>query len=145
MLLGGVSTAMLHDAPCAVLLARPPRYGRFPTRILVGVDGSPASMEAARVAESVADRFGSELIFAAATGGKEIDLEPIHALTPHFIRHPWRPVDALVDLADAYDLLVVGSRGLHGLASLGSVSERVAHRARSSVLVVRSAHEGGST
>ena len=35
------------------------------------------------------------------------------------------------------DLLVVGSRGLHGLRSLGSVSERVAHQARSSVLIVR--------
>lgn len=35
------------------------------------------------------------------------------------------------------DLVVVGSRGLHGLVGLGSVSERVAHRARCSVLVVR--------
>ena len=45
------------------------------------------------------------------------------------------PVHALSD-ADA-DLVVVGSRGLHGLRALGSVSERVAHRARASVLVVR--------
>ena len=35
------------------------------------------------------------------------------------------------------DLLVVGSRGLHGVRALGSVSERVAHRAPCSVLVVR--------
>jgi nucleotide-binding universal stress UspA family protein len=33
--------------------------------------------------------------------------------------------------------LVGGSRGLHGLKALGSGSERVAHQARSSVLVVR--------
>jgi nucleotide-binding universal stress UspA family protein len=33
--------------------------------------------------------------------------------------------------------VVVGSRGLHGFPALGSVGERVAHRARSSVLVVR--------
>jgi hypothetical protein len=33
--------------------------------------------------------------------------------------------------------VIVGCRGLHGLASLGSVSERVAHRAVSPVLVVR--------
>jgi nucleotide-binding universal stress UspA family protein len=32
---------------------------------------------------------------------------------------------------------VVGSRGLQGMRSLGSVSERVAHEARCSVLVVR--------
>jgi nucleotide-binding universal stress UspA family protein len=34
------------------------------------------------------------------------------------------------------DILVVGSRGLHGLKSLGSISERVAHQAACSVLVV---------
>ena len=34
-------------------------------------------------------------------------------------------------------LVVVGSRGLHGLAALGSVSERVAHSAACSTLVVR--------
>src|ERR671912_753111 len=48
-----------------------------------------------------------------------------------------KPVEALVDLSEEADLLVVGSRGLHGPAALGSVSERVAHRAASSVLVVR--------
>jgi nucleotide-binding universal stress UspA family protein len=37
----------------------------------------------------------------------------------------------------AADLLVLGSRGLHGLAALASVSERVAKRAFCSVLVVR--------
>jgi nucleotide-binding universal stress UspA family protein len=31
----------------------------------------------------------------------------------------------------------VGSRGLHGVRALGSVSERVAHDARCSVLVIR--------
>lgn len=34
-------------------------------------------------------------------------------------------------------LIVLGSRGLHGIRALGSVSERVAHRAPCSVLVVR--------
>ena len=47
------------------------------------------------------------------------------------------PVVALVEAARDADLLVVGSRGLHGLKALGSVSERVAHDAACSVLVVR--------
>ena len=34
-------------------------------------------------------------------------------------------------------ILIVNGRGLHGLIALGSVSERVAHLAPSSVLVVR--------
>ena len=48
------------------------------------------------------------------------------------------PVEALVDASRDAGLLVVGSRGLHGLRALGSVSERVAHSAACSVLVVRS-------
>jgi nucleotide-binding universal stress UspA family protein len=40
--------------------------------------------------------------------------------------------------------LVVGSRGLGGVRALGSVSERVAHRAPVSVLVVRSGEPGAS-
>jgi nucleotide-binding universal stress UspA family protein len=55
--------------------------------------------------------------------------------------HARPPVDALVAASAEADLLVIGSRGLHGLASLGSVSERVAHRAHCSVLVVRGTRE----
>ena len=40
-------------------------------------------------------------------------------------------------LEDGGDLIVVGSRGLHGLRALGSVSERVAHGADATVLVAR--------
>lgn len=36
------------------------------------------------------------------------------------------------------DRVGLGNRGLHGVRALGSVSERVAHRASCSVLVVRS-------
>ena len=44
MLLGGMSTALLHEAPCSVLLARRPRFGPFPASILCGVDGSDQSL-----------------------------------------------------------------------------------------------------
>jgi nucleotide-binding universal stress UspA family protein len=47
------------------------------------------------------------------------------------------PVEVLLTAAEGADLLVVGSRGLHGVSALGSVSERVAHGARCSVLVAR--------
>jgi nucleotide-binding universal stress UspA family protein len=46
-------------------------------------------------------------------------------------------VNVLAAASESADLVVVGSRGLHGLKALGRVSERVAHQARSSVLVVR--------
>jgi nucleotide-binding universal stress UspA family protein len=137
MLLGGMSTALLHEAPCSVLLARTPRFGPFPASILCGVDGSDQSLVAAEAAKDVAERFGAELVFVAATGGKPIDFERIRKLGSDVIEDDRRPVEALVDLSGEADLLVVGSRGLHGPAALGSVSERVAHRAASSVLVVR--------
>jgi nucleotide-binding universal stress UspA family protein len=137
MLLGGVATELLHNAPCSVLLARKPKFGEFPSSIIVGVDGSEQSLAAAAVGRSIAERFGSEHVIVAATGGKGVDLEPIRAFSPYFVADPGRPVEALTELSKEADLLVVGSRGLHGPAALGSVSERVGHRASCSVLVVR--------
>jgi nucleotide-binding universal stress UspA family protein len=46
-------------------------------------------------------------------------------------------VHALHVLSEEADLVVVGSRGLRGIRALGSVSERIAHEARCSVMVVR--------
>jgi nucleotide-binding universal stress UspA family protein len=50
-----------------------------------------------------------------------------------------RPVDAILDLAreQQASMIIMGSRRVGGLRALGSVSERVAHRARSSVLIIR--------
>lgn len=120
-----------------MLLARKPHFGEFPSSIIVGVDGSEHSLAAAAVAKSIADRFGSEYVIVAATGGKSIDLEPIQELSPYFVTDPGHPVEALTELSKEADLLVLGSRGLHGPKALGSVSERIGHRASCSVLVVR--------
>jgi nucleotide-binding universal stress UspA family protein len=49
------------------------------------------------------------------------------------------PGDALLDVAgqENADLIVVGSRGMHGIARvLGSVPNKVSHHARCSVLIV---------
>jgi nucleotide-binding universal stress UspA family protein len=46
ILLGGVATELLHNAPCATLCAREPRFGEFPSSVIVGVDGSPQSLAA---------------------------------------------------------------------------------------------------
>lgn len=137
ILLGSVATAMLHDATCAVLVARTPEEpDAFPRTILVGYDGSSTALDAAAVGERLGQQLGTPVRSLAATGGKPLTLE----------RFPWRedlewdeghPVKALVTASRDADLLIVGSRGLHGLAALGSVSERVAHRAECSVLVVR--------
>jgi len=141
MVLGGVATELLHRAPCSVLFAREPHFGEFPSSILVGIDGSAPSLDAWRVARSIADRFDAELVAVAAQGGKGTDVRKVQELDPDLILDPRTPVDTLAELSKEADLLIVGSRGLHGPKALGSVSERVAHRAAGSVLVVRNTQE----
>jgi nucleotide-binding universal stress UspA family protein len=135
ILIGGVAGELLHKAPCSVLIARPCPSSDFPRTLVVGHDGSPQADDALAAARQLATRFGSPLQVVVALRGKVVNFSPA--------RMPWaetvdqRAVEALVEAADAADLLVVGSRGLHGLKALGSVSERVAHNASCSVLVVR--------
>jgi nucleotide-binding universal stress UspA family protein len=135
--IGGTASALLHDAPCSVLLARRPlHHEAFPSSIVVGVDGSSESLRALEAAVELGQRLRIGVRRVAATGGKPVDTEGLSAVTDL----EWdarKPLNALLAAAEDAHLVVVGNRGLHGLAALGSVSERVAHRARSSVLVVR--------
>jgi nucleotide-binding universal stress UspA family protein len=137
IMVGGVAGQLLHDAPCSVLIARPPATGsQFPRAIAAGADGSPQSAAAVDVARYLARRFAAPLAVITAGGGKDVDLAATEAQSEVKVVDA-HPVEALVEASAEADILVVGSRGLHGLRSLGSVSERVAHRARCSVLVVR--------
>ncbi len=116
--LGSVATRVLHRAPCSVHVARRPQEGTWsPRAIVVGGDGSAASETALAVARALGSRLGAT----------------VEAVT---IEHN-RAAHGLVEAAAGADLLVVGNRGLHGARALGSVSERVAHDASCSVLVVR--------
>jgi nucleotide-binding universal stress UspA family protein len=141
--LGGVATTMLHEAPCPVLVARTASTpGRFPSSIALGVDGSPASEAAAAAAFELRDRFGATVRPVVAAGGKGVDSESVRRIVGEVVSEPRPPVEALVAASQEADLLIVGSRGLHGVRALGSVSERIAHQAGCSVLVVRPAQPG---
>jgi nucleotide-binding universal stress UspA family protein len=145
---GSVATAMVHHAPCSVLIARPPASGEFLGVIVHAADGSADSLDAARVAGEIGARHGSKVISvnvsddpsagralseeAAALlerAGADADVEALRG-SPH------RGIEEFASSARA-SLVVVGSRGMTGLKALGSVSERVAHRSPCSVLVVR--------
>lgn len=139
---GSVGTALLHEATCAVLAVRPGAGGDgAPRSIAVAVDGSDCSLRALAAAVEVAERTGASLAAWIATDGDELDPASAKAAVEQaapgvevVVSHQ-KPVDALA--GTAADLLVIGSRGLSGPKALGSVSERVAHKARCSVLVVR--------
>jgi nucleotide-binding universal stress UspA family protein len=143
IILGSTATELIHKAPSSVLIAR--KAGPdFPRRIVAGVDGSPQSAAAYSVARHLSKRFSAELWPVVAhgnTGGVDKQLVA-KIIDYHHEDLPGEPVQAIVAAAADADLVVVGSRGLHGLKALGSVSERVAHRAHCSTLVVR---EGAST
>jgi nucleotide-binding universal stress UspA family protein len=137
IVVGSTATNLIHSAPCAVLVAR--AHGApYPRRVTVGVDGSPASARAYAAAQQVAERFGADLTVVVAEGDETLDLGAVSSVVGdgfHVISE--KPVPTLIAASADADLLVVGSRGLTGLRALGSVSERVAHGAACSVVVVR--------
>lgn len=116
IMLGDTSTELLHDASCSILIARPAADGAWrPRRVIAATDGSPPAVLALAAADDIGVRLG-------------VDVEVVSDA-----QHPARD---LVERSREADLLVLGSRGLHGLRAIGSVSERVAHHAACSVLVV---------
>ncbi|MDF2749847.1 MAG: UspA domain protein [Gaiellaceae bacterium] len=137
VVLGSTATELVHKAPCSVLVART-AGADFPSRLAVGVDGSAESAAAHATAKALSDRFGASLWPVVAHGGGAVDRGEVERIVGvHREDSPHGAVAALLAASAESDLLVVGSRGLHGLRALGSVSERIAHRARCSVLVVR--------
>jgi nucleotide-binding universal stress UspA family protein len=114
--------AAVHQSPVPVLVARRPSGGRAVTeRIVVAVDGSPEASEAMTVARALGRRHGSAL--------SDLRLGPDEPDVPAAIVRGAVTLDAT--------LVVTGSRGLSGIAALGSVSERVAAEAHCSVLILR--------
>lgn len=160
---GSVSAAVLrgswapvalvpHDAP-----AVPDRC--FGSRVVVGLDGSPASLSALEWGVAQAQEWGSVLVpvvvstlkgrapsaltertsdLTAAVwsavrdaGGTSLEVHP------HFLEG--QPAACLMEFTEPEDLLVVGSRGRGGVSSLllGSTGLTVAEQGCSSVVVVR--------
>jgi nucleotide-binding universal stress UspA family protein len=146
---GSVTSAMAHHAPCSVLIARKSKDGaEFPSRILHAGDGSPESQQAARVAGVIASRRGGSVatlhINDDGTSPSQLAEEAVSLIEatgvePVTLAKEGSPHREIVETANSMgtSLIVLGSRGLKGLKALGSVSERVAHQAPCSVLIVR--------
>jgi nucleotide-binding universal stress UspA family protein len=137
---GGHDVEALHDVPCSLLIARPGWGPAHPDRVVVGVDGSPASRAAETVARSLAGRLGCEVVPVVALG-KDVDLAVLRAERDDALLHPGPLLEAVVSAATSRSLIVVGRVREDGHRRGGDLAERVVYAARCSVLVV--AHEPG--
>jgi nucleotide-binding universal stress UspA family protein len=153
IVLGGTASAAVHRAHVPVLVARrPPNPDTpFPERILVASDGSPDAERAVELAARIGHRAGADLYLltseplshgdAARVSADAVELTTALGAEPTVVRTSGHPDERIIETADSeqVSLVVLGSRGLSGMRALGSVSERVAHRASCSVLVARPA------
>lgn len=150
IMIGSVASAVLHRSPVPVLVARPaPEGAAFPGRILLANDGSLASRSAASIAARLAVRHDAHIAIVAAydhAAATPRELSQVAAtVRVEAATEPARfghdgPAHRVADEA-ARDfgatLVVTGSRGLAGVAAIGSASERIAHAVPCSVLIVR--------
>jgi nucleotide-binding universal stress UspA family protein len=148
--LGSTASEAVHDTERPLLIARPlDEESAFPRSILVATDGSEESWAPCRTAAGLAASFDSELAMVHVGNGEREERR--HAVEeqvaaagralgsePELIRQDGRATDSILRAAGRRNatLLVVGRRGLKGLKALGSVSERIVHGARCSVLLV---------
>jgi nucleotide-binding universal stress UspA family protein len=164
LLLGSVSTKVAKEAKCSVLVMKKRIEGVF--KILLGFDGSVESRKALEFVADFGKRLNAEVdpisvvnIPMAPEGivGADIDRweremkkladEAAATLRSRGIQSEGKVsnyIDVARALSDegekgAYDLLVVGNRGLGKLRSLflGSVASGVANSAKTNVLIVR--------
>jgi nucleotide-binding universal stress UspA family protein len=157
IMLGNVATRIAHRSDRPLLVARRTvDDSDFPQGILLATDGSAGSWAAARIATQVAKARRSELRVAHIPTGahperrREVvkQLAMIERATgdaAEVSETPGQPAERIAEAARAHlsSLIVIGRRGLKGLKALGSVSERVVHRAPCSVLVVPPEPDGG--
>lgn len=166
MLLGSVSSALVHHAYCpvAVIHDDADMADRLDAPVVVGVDGSTASETATALAFDEAARRKVELVAAHAWSdtiaietpgityqtmqglGEEVLAERLAGWQERYpdvnVRRVVacdRPAHQLLELSEEAQLVVVGSHGRGGFAGmlLGSVSTKVVNEAHIPVIVAR--------
>ncbi len=153
--LGSIADQVKNHTEASVLVAKSPARTRH---VLMATDGSAESKRACGLGLHLAQKWGSQPtilhVIETPTGWeahentkrvrKQFAGLGYHAGAPSpsfllSLGHPAGRIIAFAKERDA-DLIVMGSRGRSGLVSLvaGSVSNRVAHDAPTSVLLVKS-------
>jgi nucleotide-binding universal stress UspA family protein len=150
ILTGSTASAVLHRCSVPVLVARRPPGGcDVLDHILLATDGTTGARAAATTAASLARTGGSTAALVApavhdsgrrhAVAESAADLRAATGAEPVLFGENDIAPRAIVRAAEEFEatLIVMGSRALGGAKALRSVSERVAHEARCSVLVMR--------
>ncbi|MDA4130418.1 MAG: universal stress protein [Thaumarchaeota archaeon] len=164
LLMGSVSTKVAKEAKCSVLIMKRRIEGVF--KILLGFDGSPESRKALEFLLDFGKKMKAEVdplsvvnipmapegIVGADVDRWEKEMKELADEAADLLRSSGitstgkvsNYVDVARALSDeaekgAYDLIVVGNRGLGKLRSLflGSVASGVANSAKTNVLIVR--------
>ncbi|HEX6229410.1 MAG TPA: universal stress protein [Solirubrobacterales bacterium] len=152
IMMGSTATKTAHGTEVPLLIARePPGAAGFPSDILFTSDGADDSWPPARVAARLAADFDANLELVHVEDGKHPDaaevitaqveeIEKIAGGKPVVAQPKGSATDHIVELSKekGSSLIICGRRGLSGIRSLGSVSERVAHQADCSVMLVPS-------
>ena len=150
IMLVGTASKAAHVTDRPLLIARePPGQDRFPTHLIIASDGSPGSWAPIRVGARVATAFNSKLEVVHVVDRShperhrliEDQIAEIGEMTgeePALSEPRGHAAHEIIEATQskAPSMLICGRRGLSGIKALGSVSERVAHRAACSVLLV---------
>ncbi len=143
----------LESHPAALLLSRPlpSSETRFAEHVLVASDGLEGSDELIRVAARLARALGSNATMVHAIGSEshahphrieqqagELERQLAGGAGHQLCVEPGGAAAAILDVAGRVgpSLIIAGTRHLHGVQALGSVSRRVVHDAACSVLLV---------
>jgi nucleotide-binding universal stress UspA family protein len=146
MVLGDVAARVIGDSRVPVLVARGQAAVSFPGMVLVGTEGS-TDHHAVEVAATIASRHDGSVVLGhvgrtgievrSALADQAATVFDITGTEPVVVSVVGDPATRLLAMARSIGaaLVVLGDRGKLGTAS---VSERIAHRAACSVLVLRS-------
>jgi nucleotide-binding universal stress UspA family protein len=147
---GSTASLAAHTSPVPVLIARQTSGSEFPRRILIASDGSPDSARAVDIAGRLARRHRAVTLLMHVGGWDDaqhrqafseqtVVLEKTTGSEPVVVEVDGDAHKRVPERAkeEGVSLVVVGSRGLTGVKSLGSVSERIAHSSKCSVLIAR--------
>jgi nucleotide-binding universal stress UspA family protein len=150
ILLGGTANEIARGVHKPLLIAREPSDADgFPSGIVFASDGSSGSWAPARAAGAIAAEFNSRLTVlhvadeanedaSSVVDAQAAEIQQVTGQEPTLETSDGHPGSEIVDAANAAgaSLIICGRKGLRGVKSLGSVSERVVHHAKCSVLLV---------